>query len=191
MQKHTKSGVYMKIPASIRDTIASQFDLIEYPKKHTLLEQGEVSLNAYYIESGCLRMWHNDDGNDISVKFFLPGDMVASFESFYQGTPSIFAIETILPTRLRIADKQHFQTQMNRSPEFAGEILDIAVACMADYQNLFLNRIMRNPEDRFRLLMKQDPRLLEMVPQHYIASYLGITPVSLSRIRRKIPGVNK
>ena len=176
----------MKIPRKIRDAVTERFEARTFPKKHTLLEQGEVSYQAYFVDTGCLRMWHNDDGNDISVKFFLPGDMVSSFESFYREEPSLFGIETILPTKLRIIKKQYFLEQMESSAEFQKQILGIAVACMADYQNLFLNQITGNAEDRFRLLMRHDPRLLECVPQHYIASYLGVTPVTLSRLRKKL-----
>jgi hypothetical protein len=57
---------------------------------------------------------------------------------------------------------------------------------MADYQDLFVDRIGKPPEERYRALLEQDPHVLDIVPLHYIASYLGITPVSLSRIRKKV-----
>ncbi len=158
----------------------------DLPKKHTLLQQGEISKHAYFVESGCLRLWYNDEGNDVSVKFFLTGELVASLVSFYLEQPSKFGIETIVPSVVRIATKQTFLNQFDQSPHFRDYMFSVSVHCMSDYQDLFLNRIMNNPESRYRQLTEQDPRLLEIVPQHYLASYLGITPVSLSRIRKKI-----
>ena len=67
----------------------------DLPKKHTLLQQGEISKHAYFVESGCLRLWYNDEGNDVSVKFFLTGELVASLVSFYLEQPSKFGIEPI------------------------------------------------------------------------------------------------
>ncbi|MEM7563551.1 MAG: Crp/Fnr family transcriptional regulator, partial [Pseudomonadota bacterium] len=78
-----------------------------------------------------------------------------------------------------------FTDQMNSSPKFKDEMFAVSVACMADYQELFLNRIMQNPENRLQTFMEQNPELFELIPHHYIASYLGITPVSLSRLRNK------
>ncbi|MEM7425442.1 MAG: Crp/Fnr family transcriptional regulator [Pseudomonadota bacterium] len=176
----------MKPASIVREVLERGGETKSLPKKHTLLEQGEVSRHAYYVESGCLRLWHNDYGTDLSVKFFLPGDLVASFESFYLQERSAFGLETILPSVVKVAGRGLFADHMDQSPAFKDEILATAVACMSDYQKLFLNQIMKNPEDRLRLLTAEDSRLLEVVPQHYIASYLGITPVSLSRIRKKL-----
>ena len=130
-------------------------------------------------------MWYNDYDNDITIKFFVPGDVVASLESFYLEKLSKFGIKTILPTVVRVASKTVFMEKLAKSPAFKDEILAISVSCMADYQNLFLNRIMNNPEDRFRLMIEHNPQLFDIVPQHYIASFLGITPVALSRIRKR------
>lgn len=167
----------MKTSPLIQEAFMNYAQTRDLPKKYSLLHQGEVSRYAYFVKSGCLRMWYNDCGNDITVKFFAPGDVVASLESFYQGTPSKFGIESILPTVVMVVSKTVFTEQLDKSAAFKDEILAISVSCMTDYQNLFLNRIMKNPEERFRLLMEQKPHLFEIIPHHYIASYLGITPV--------------
>ena len=176
----------MKASFDLRELFISNGEPKDLPKKHTLLQQGEISKHAYFVESGCLRLWYNNDGNDVSVKFFLPGDIVASLESFYLEQPSRFGIEAIIPSVVRIATKQTFLTQFDQSPQFKDYMFSVSVYCMSDYQDLFLSRIMNNPESRYRQLTEQNPRLLEVVPQHYLASYLGVTPISLSRIRKKI-----
>ncbi|MEM7564944.1 MAG: cyclic nucleotide-binding domain-containing protein, partial [Pseudomonadota bacterium] len=81
----------MKIPPTIKEAFLKNAKVLELPKRHSLLNQGQVSEQAYFVESGCLRMWHNDSGNDVTIKFFSPGDAVASLESFYQDSPSKFS----------------------------------------------------------------------------------------------------
>ncbi|MCV0428546.1 MAG: Crp/Fnr family transcriptional regulator [Roseibium sp.] len=162
------------------------YTLENLAKNQTLLLQGETSRHAYFVESGCLRLWYNNDGEDISVKFFLAGDTVASLDSFYLNTPSKFGLESVAPSKVRVASRKDLQAKMEASSDFTSKMLTVAVHCMSDYQDLFVNRIAASPEDRYKMLLNRDPKLFDIVSQRHIASYLGITPVSLSRIRRKL-----
>jgi len=176
----------MKIAPELRDTFRQIGEPKEYPKKFTLLEYGEVSMHAYFVESGCIRLWYNNDGQDISVKFFLPGELSASLESLYREEPSKYELETITPCIVRVATKTELQAKAAKSQALEDYLTSVIVHCMADYQDLFVDRIGSPPEHRYRALIEQDPEILDLVPLHYIASYLGITPVSLSRIRKKV-----
>lgn len=73
------------------------FNRQEIPAKTVLLNEGEVSKKAYYIEKGCLRVWFNNNGKDVTVQFFFEGEGVSSIESFQSGQPSLFTIESIEP----------------------------------------------------------------------------------------------
>ena len=175
----------------VKDLFIRNSQVSALPPKTTLLHQGEISRHAYFVESGCLRMWYNNDEKDVTIKFFIPDYVVASLESFYQEEPSLFGIESIVPTVVRVVNKETFTQEIGKSSSLKDELLTIAVSCMADYQNLFLNQILNNPEDRYRLMVEQSPQLFDIVPQHYIASYLGVTPVSLSRIRKRVESIEK
>ncbi len=176
----------MRIAPDFRAEYLSSLNRVEVDKRETLLLQGEVSKHAYFVEEGCLRIWHNNDGTDVTLQFFLKNDIVSSLESFFYGRPSNFGIEAITSTVVRSIDRDAFEKLMDRSDEFREYMFHALINRVADYQNLFLNRIMENPENRYRHILEHSPELLEAVPLHYLASYLGITPVSLSRIRRKI-----
>lgn len=161
----------------------------ECPRRSVLLRQGDVSAHAFVVETGCLRLWHiGEDGTDTTVQFFLEGEVVSSFESFLHGQPSRFGIEAVVPTDVWEVSRAVFSDLSAQSPAFRDQMFEMIVARLAVYQNLFLNRIMENPESRYRSLVEQNPKLFDTVPQHYIASYLGVTPVSLSRIRKKVLG---
>ncbi len=157
----------------------------QFPSKTTLLKEGEVSKKAYYIEKGCARLWFNNDGKDITFQFFFEGEGVSSVESFRTSQPSLFSIETIESCTMFCISKKDFQTILDSSPDIKNYIEENSFQRLIFYQKLFLSRIKDNPQKRYEELLKNYPQILQRVPQHYIASYLGITPVSLSRIRNR------
>lgn len=161
------------------------FQRLEVPAKTVLLREGEVAGKAYYIEKGCLRLWFNHDGKDITFQFFFEGQGVASIESFRTGQPSVYSIETIEPCTVRAVSRTDLQTILESTPRLKQEIEDHTFQRLLFYQKLFLSRITNSPQERYDELVRNYPELLQRVPQHYIASYLGITPVSLSRIRNR------
>ena len=156
-----------------------------FPKRYTLLHSGDVSRHAYFIESGSIRLWHNNDGADVSVKFFLPGELCASLQSLHHQEPSKYELETITPCVVRMLKKADLEREAAQAPGLKDYIASVTVHCLVNYQDLFVDRIARAPEERYRTLISEEPAILDIVPLHYIASYLGITPVSLSRIRKR------
>lgn len=155
------------------------------PARTTLLEAGKVSHNFYFIRKGCVRLWFNQDGKEITVQFFFEGQGVASIESFFQNTPSLFSIETIEPTTVWTYDKADILELMEKVPALKDELHNLIVGRLINYTHLFLSRIKDTPQQRYENLLKECPEIVKRVPQHYIASYLGITSVSLSRIRNR------
>ena len=161
------------------------FTAIDVQAKTTLLREGEISRQAYYIQKGCARLWFNDNGKDITFQFFFEGQGVSSMESFRTGRPSLFSLETLEPCNLLTITKTDFGKMMAEAPGFREVIEENIYQRLEHYCSLFLSRIRDTPEQRYRLLLQEHPEIVRRIPQHYIASYLGITPVSLSRIRAR------
>jgi CRP-like cAMP-binding protein len=157
----------------------------EIPARSTLLYEGEVADRIHFIRKGCLRLWFNKDGKDITVQFFFEGQAVASIDSMMSGEPSLFNIESIEPTALFSIGREDFEQICNSCPEFREGFRDLLFQRFRNYARLFLSRIKDSPAERYDDLLKNHPEIILRVPQHYIASYLGITPVSLSRIRSR------
>lgn len=151
--------------------------------KTTLLEEGHVADTLYFIKKGCLRLFFNDDGKDITFQFFFEEEIVGSFDSLYTGKPSLFSLETIEPSEVVAIKKDELFERINADSELRGLFEHKLAERFRVYQQLFLSRIRLNPQQRYEELMRERPDILQRVPQHYIASYLGISPVSLSRIR--------
>jgi CRP-like cAMP-binding protein len=158
---------------------------LEIPAKTILLKEGQVATHTYYLEKGCARIWFNHSGKDITLNFFFEGDGVSSIESFRTGKPSEFYLESLESCIIYRISKPDFQFILEDSPGFKRRIEDLTFQTLFLYQQLFLSRIKDSPEARYRDLLENRPEILQRIPQHYIASYLGITPVSLSRIRNK------
>ena len=134
---------------------------------------------------GKLGHWAND-GKDVTFQFFFENQGVSSIESFNSGNPSLFSIESVEPSTLLVISKPNMEKLIKEIPDYQLFMQAHILQRMNHYAKLFMSRIKNNPQERYLELLTEEPHILQRVPQHYIASYLGITPVSLSRIRNKI-----
>src|SRR5690606_36758316 len=167
------------------EIVRPYFKQEEVPCRTILLEEGKVSKKMYFIEKGCLRTWVNNDGKEITTQFFFEGDSVSSIESFRTNQPSLYRIETIEPCVLHTITQKEFQMVVEQSPEIKKRFEEHLFKRLFQTQQLFFSYLKNSPQQRYEDLITQYPHIVQRVPQHYIASYLGITSVSLSRIRNR------
>ena len=146
---------------------------------------GSHALKNGTIKEGCLRTWVNNDGKEITTQFFFEGDSVASIESFRTNQPSLYSIESIEPCKLRTISQHDFQAALEEIPELKKKMEEHLFRRFFQSQQFFYSFLKNKPQQRYEELIKLHPHIIQRVPQHYIASYLGITPVSLSRIRKR------
>ncbi|SHM86714.1 Crp/Fnr family transcriptional regulator [Chitinophaga sp. CF418] len=162
---------------------------LEVPTKTILLEEGKISQNYIFIEKGCVRTFFNNNGEEKTVQFFFENEGLTSFDSFVNNIPSQCAIETIEPSVIYLLPKQYV-TQMieelMHEQNFAQMMLQMFAQRQTHYINEFISFIRDTPEQRYQNLLRERPHIVQRVPQHYIASYLGVTTVHLSRIKSKI-----
>ncbi|NGF57256.1 Crp/Fnr family transcriptional regulator [Parapusillimonas sp. SGNA-6] len=163
----------------------SLFKQVEIPAKTILLQEGKISKTMYFIEKGCLRTWVNNDGKEITTHFFFEGDSVSSIESFRTQQPSLYSIESIEPCVLQVLSQKDFQSVVENSPQLQKQFEEHLFKRLFETQQLAFSFLKNNPQKRYEALIAQYPHIVQRIPQHYIASYLGITSVSLSRIRNR------
>lgn len=157
----------------------------EIPSKTILLHEGEIATQFYFIKKGCLRIWFNKDGKDITFQFFFERQGVSSIDSLLNSQPSIFTIESIEPSVLITLSKDNYEQILRFYPEVKYGFQKILFQRFRNYASLFLSMIKDTPQERYEDLINNHPEIIKRIPQHYIASYLGITPISLSRIRNR------
>ncbi|PAM96465.1 cyclic nucleotide-binding protein [Flavobacterium sp. IR1] len=164
------------------------FERIEIPAKTVLLEEGEVAKKLFIIEKGCVRVWFNNNGKDLTTQFFFENQSVASIESFMKKFPSSVVIETIEPAVLWWISKNNLDIilkEIKEIPDLRDRLFDMLFERTFDYMKHFVSFIKDSPTQRYLALIKERPQVVVRVPQHYIASYLGISTVHLSRIKSK------
>lgn len=161
----------------------------EVAAKKILLEEGKRSQHYMFIEKGCLRAFINKDGSDKTIQFFFEQEGLSSLDSFVNNVPSPFSVETIEPSVIYFMHKKHAMQmidELSKEPWFVKTILQLTANRQIHYMNEFASFIRDTPEQRYQNLIKKRPHLIQRVPQHYIASYLGISTVHLSRIKSKL-----
>ena len=162
---------------------------LELPAKTILLEEGKVSGQYIFIEKGCVRLFFNNDGSDKTVQFFFENEGLTSFESFINNSPSAFTIETIEPSVVYLLPKQYviqLMDELSHEPDFLKMMMQLSSLRQTHYINEFVSFIRDTPEERYQKLLTERPHIVQRVPQHYIASYLGVSTVHLSRIKSKL-----
>ncbi|MCD9573930.1 Crp/Fnr family transcriptional regulator [Flavobacterium soyae] len=167
----------------------SCFNRIEVPAKTVLIEEGEVSKKLFIIEKGCIRVWFNNNGKDLTSQFFFENQSVASIESFIKKFPSPVVVETIEPSVLWWISKNDVDTileEIKEIPELRDRLINMLFQRTFDYMKHFFSFIKDSPTQRYLSLIEEKPQIVQRVPQHYIASYLGVSTVHLSRIKSKL-----
>lgn len=167
----------------------SCFNRIEVPAKTVLIEEGEVSKKLFIIEKGCIRVWFNNNGKDLTSQFFFENQSVASIESFIKKFPSLVVVETIEPSVLWWISKNDVDTileEIKEIPELRDRLINMLFQRTFDYMKHFFSFIKDSPTQRYLDLIEEKPQIVQRVPQHYIASYLGVSTVHLSRIKSKL-----
>lgn len=163
------------------------FKIKKIPAKTTLLESGDVSKYQYIVSKGCLRLFIiKDDGNDVTVQFFFENQMVASMESAFTGKPGRMYLESIEDSEVIIARLKDWKELFMHYPEYNNILIHFLQKRLLYYVDLYTSFILKTPEQRYEKLVNENPEIIGRVPHYYIASYLGITPVSLSRIRSRL-----
>ncbi|WP_083730347.1 Crp/Fnr family transcriptional regulator [[Flexibacter] sp. ATCC 35208] len=158
-------------------------------KKDHFTSAGEVCKELGYILSGELRLYHVKDGEEITGYFSMKNEFICSYKSFLKQEPGLSYIQAINDAVLITFNHAALQQLLNnpvtahKMERFGRLIAEHLVFCYEDRLQAFVTQ---SPEERYKTLLNSNSRILQHIPQHYLANYLGITPVSLSRIRKRI-----
>lgn len=160
--------------------------LREFKKGSVLLKKGSISKECYAIIKGCVREFYLKDGMEKTTAFFTEGQSVNSFSSYTNQVPSKHFLECSEDCILTVGNQSLVDQMCERIPrltEFIKSEVEKDAGALQERMAFFM---ISTPEERFSELMKNNPSLMNRVPQHQIASYLGVTPESLSRIKKRI-----
>lgn len=158
-------------------------------KKRFYVEAGKVCDHIGLVVKGSVRYYHVKDGEEITGYFSFEDEMLSSYKSFLTRTPAANYIQALEDSVIvNLSHKNLQQACMNGLLGFKMERFGrlIAEHYLICYEERVTSFITQSPEERYSQLLETGGEVLYRIPQHYIANFLGITPVSLSRIRRRI-----
>jgi CRP-like cAMP-binding protein len=150
------------------------------------LKQGQVCKSMVIVFKGGLRYFSHSDKGDNTLGFAFEGEWIGDYESFLLQTPSPDFIEALEDCELFTLSYADMQALYNHSQRFERFGRMIAERLFIDTARNNRNLKMQSAEDRYLDLLTKQPHIFERLPQHLIASYLGIQPQSLSRIRARL-----
>ncbi len=157
-----------------------------FEKGHVLLREGQVSNESYFNIQGLVRKYYLVDGEEKTTEFYIEKDAISSLQSYNLKIPSNHYLECIEDCRLAILSRDKEQELFERVPAFESICRVSVEEELGAYQDKLAQFMISSPEKRYLDLMENRPDLLQRVPQYHLASYLGIKPESLSRIRKRI-----
>lgn len=168
------------------EMFASKLVRQDFPKKHVLLKSGKIEPYLSFVESGIFRFYHFKDEHELTFAFAFEGEFMSGYSSFLTQSPSHYHIESLTPAtlwRIGFDDLQSIYLETA-----IGNLIGRKTS-----EGLFLQKSKRefsllteSAEQRYLNLFSEQAHLVQQIPLKYLASYIGVTPQALSRIRKRL-----
>ncbi|PBJ10140.1 Crp/Fnr family transcriptional regulator [Flavobacterium sp. ACN6] len=180
-------NLYFPLNTIEKEEIAKLFSIRNIRRRGYLLQEGDICRHYYFIVSGCFKMFAVDPaGKEHNLQFSVENDWISDLHSFYEQIPSRLYIEAIEPAVVLQINHDALLYLFVNYHKFDRNFRIITERKYIDFQNRILQNISSTAEERYVSFVKQYPNLFNRIPNTQIASYLGITPEFLSKIRKKI-----
>ncbi len=160
---------------------------LEVKKGTTLIEVNQVVLNQYYVQSGCLRSYFTDStGREHTLMFAIHDWWISDYTAFFTKTPAIVTIECLEDAVIYKLSKENLDNLYQKIPPLEAFFRKKMEGAFASFQKRILGNISLSARERYHSFITTYPTIEKTVKNYHIASYLGITTESLSRIRKEI-----
>lgn len=172
------------VPIAVLNELEEKWNIRKTLRRGELLiDKEQTESNLYFVCSGTLRIYYPHEGEEHCVGFGYENTLLCSYPSFLSDLPSEYCIEAIKASSLTGISKKEFFSLVDRSPELGKAWRILTEQALLGKIEREMEMLTFTPEERLRRLMSRSPRLFQLIPKKYIASYLRMKPETLSRIR--------
>ncbi|WP_028543295.1 Crp/Fnr family transcriptional regulator [Paenibacillus taiwanensis] len=170
-----------------QQAIVQHIQIEEFKRGTVLLRQGDVPTRCYFVLKGCVRQYSIDKmGKEVTSNFYTEEQAISIFNHHKPDKSSEYTITCLEDSVLVVGDLEVEQDMYNKYTQLESMTRKMIEQNFGQVQDDFAAFIASTPEERFKTLLLKRPHLIDRVPQHQLASYLGITPESLSRIKKRV-----
>lgn len=168
------------------EVFISLFSEIQLKKKDYFAKEGEFSSKLAFLSTGVMRaFFRNKSGNEYNKTFFTPSNFVAAYSSITTKQKNLINIQCLTDCTLFVADFRQITPLYKKYPKFESLARTMAEYKFAIKEKREIELVTLEATERYEIFKKEHPNLENLINQYHIASYLGITPTQLSRIRAK------
>lgn len=155
-------------------------------KRQYLLQEGDVSHHNSFVAKGCLRLyWISNDGQEHIMRFAIENWWISDYNSYQSGLPSKYNIDALEDSELLMIEKEQFDTLIATIPRFKKLEEKLAAKNFESHQNRILSNISDTAEEKYDHFIKSYPTIFDRIPLHMVASFLGLSRETLSRVRQQ------
>ncbi|MEZ4804214.1 MAG: Crp/Fnr family transcriptional regulator [Bacteroidia bacterium] len=156
---------------------------ITVKRNHMIKSKGSIDDNIYFVLEGSCRLFIQDGDEEICVRLAYKDNFILALDSFFSNSNSGFCIQTIKKSKLKVLNKQRFEAFLALEPSrmklWQGVLENIILQQIEREKDLLCS----SPMERYQRVLQRSPQLFQEIPKKYIASYLRMTPETLSRIK--------
>ncbi len=157
---------------------------LELERNEYLKVKGSIDTNVYLVKNGSLRIFVVDKNEEHTIRFGYKDNLIVSLDSFLNEKPSDFYIQALKRTTVKVINKEKYTSFIESSDENKRMWLDILESFILQQMERERDILTSSPLERYNRVLKRSPQLFQEIPNKYIASYLRMTPETLSRIKK-------
>lgn len=174
------------LPASELDKIIELAELVTLPKQRIFIDQNKTNKYIYFLEEGICRIYYPKQEKEVILDFCFPGNIILPLNSYVYGTTTYEIVDTLTPCRLYRISIHKLHQLYETSLPIANWGRKLAELETVKIEDRLMQSLFKSAAERYQDLLDKEPTLLHHIKLGYIATYLGVSQVTLSRIRADI-----